>query len=211
MKNPFRKKKSLNPDDMPPLPRLDVINAIQFQLFDNGAKPGRGRSQHQIKMEVYCEGRLNLHKPYWWRVIPLLDQKVFMSWVNKAVADKRITQEQYEMYKLCHEAIVAEAARDDVEFAKLGHIGVKATNTYYPGQFIAAIKEKDGGLRVVVVNGQDAIEADSFLFDKLWVKGGPRRKFFGFYDPYNMYEAAKREKEQIAKAEAQAEARRLGS
>lgn len=57
VKTPFRKTDSLDPTELKPLPRLGVINAIQFQLFDDGQKPGRGRSHHQIKMEVYCDGR----------------------------------------------------------------------------------------------------------------------------------------------------------
>jgi len=208
---PFRKKNRLDPTELKPLPRLDVINAIQFQLFDNGEKPGRGRSQHQIKMEVYCDGRLDLMEPYWVRVVPLLDEKVFMRWVNEALATGTITPAQYEMYEAIHGVIVARAADPDVEFAKLGHIGNKGLNTYYPGQFIAAVKEKDGGLQVFVVRDHEHIQADSFLFDQHWVKGGARRKFFGFYDPAGLYLAAKAEKERAAKVEAQAEARRVGS
>lgn len=211
MKTPFRKKNTVNPDELLPLPRIAVINAIQFQLFDNGEKPGRGRSQHQMKLEVYCDGRLDLMKPYWVRVVPLLDEKVFIRWVEKAVSDKKITQAQGDTYRLWHETIVAEAAKEDIEFAKLGHIGNKLKNEYYPGQFIAVIKEKGGGLQVVVLNGENCLKTDKFYFDQHWVKGGSRRKFFGFYDPAGMYEAAKAEKERAAKVEFEALERRRWS
>jgi hypothetical protein len=208
MSNSFRKKSKPDPDELKPFPAIGVINAIQFQLFDNGENPGRGRSQHQVKIEVYCDGRLDLLDPHWVRVVPLLDEKVFMKWVDSAWADDRITKEQHETYKSAHEIITAHSIDEDVEFAKLGHIGNKRKNEYYNGQFVAMTKYKNGGMWIFVFRDNENIHADSFIFDQNWVRGGPRRKFFGFYDPWGFYERAKAEKEFAAAAEAKAAERR---
>jgi hypothetical protein len=48
-----------------------------------------------------------------------------------------------------------------------------------------------GGLDVGLCIDGEWIQATSFHYDQAWRRGGRRRKFFGFYDPYQLYAAMK--------------------
>ncbi|GJE73066.1 hypothetical protein [Methylorubrum podarium] len=192
-------------------PAKDNIMAMQIQLFDNGPKPGRGRSQHSIKIEAYCDGRLDLLRPYWSRVVQLIDPKRFMAWVNDQRASGTISDQQYEQYDLAHQAVTMAAAMEGIEFAKMGHIGSARENLYYDGQFVTVVKQQDGGLQFEAFIDGEHVSTSSFLFDRAWRRGGARRKFFGFYDPNGMYAAMKAEIAQRAEADSRAKRRDTGS
>lgn len=190
----YRKKKTSAPKaPLTPCPRAGVINVVQYQLYDNGPNPGRGKSQHRMTIEVYCDGRLDLHKPYWKRTTSLLEPPVFMGWVNKTFGAGGMTAEQYAVYKTASDLAVEAMNTGTFEFCKLGHIGSNEDGkTYYVGQFILVMKALGGGLGVMQYIGDDILEASSFLYDQTWFPGTKRRKFFGFYDPADMYGAMKR-------------------
>lgn len=185
-------------------PSKQHIMAIQAQLFDNGPKPGKGRSQHSIKLEVYCEGRLDLCKPYWSRVVQLIEPKLFMAWVDREHGTGTITDVQRETYESARETVETIAKGEGIEFAKMGHIGAARENKYYAGQFVTMVKESNGPLHLFVFLDGEMIEVTSFLYDKFWKPGGSRRKFFGFYDPCGMYAAMQAERAQRAEADARA-------
>lgn len=178
--------------------------AMQVQLFDNGDKPGKGRSQHALKLEAYCEGRLDLYRPYWVRTVQLTSSKVFISWVERQRATGEISDEQYKRYDVARRATDILADDPDIEFAKLGHIGSARENIRYVEQFVSLVKTKGGGLTFILFIDGEEIDTSSFLFDQRWTPGSARRKFFGFYDPCGMYAAMKAEQAQRVEAESRA-------
>lgn len=181
-------------DPLPRCPHPKHINAIQFQLFDNGSKPGRGKSQHVMKVEVYCEGRLVLEKPTWARAIPLIDPKKFMAWADREHAAGRIDQANFEGYQSLHEMASSAIEEGGFEFVKLGHVGSPDNGTtYIVGQYIIAMKRERGGLDVILQIDGEAFHTDSFFYNRGWRPGGRARKFQGMYDPHDMYGEAKRE------------------
>lgn len=204
----FEKKKA---EPLKRCPAKHNIMAMQIQLFDNGDKPGRGRSQHSLKLEAYCDGRLDLMRPYWSRVVQLIEPKTFMKWVDAQYAAGTITAEQYEHYDIAHQAVTMMAAEEGIEFAKMGHIGAARENRYYEGQFVTLIKNEGGGLTFDCFIDGEHFNTSSFLFDRAWRRGGTRRKFFGFYDPAKMYAAMKAEITQRGEAESQAKTTTAGS
>jgi hypothetical protein len=206
----YSKKKTGAPKaPLPPCPRAEVINVVQYQLYDNGSNPGRGKSQHRMTIEVYCEGRLDLYKPYWKRTTSLLDPKTFMAWVDKTYKSGGMSAAQYQKYKDAADTAIEIMKGGGVEFAKLGHIGSNdGGKTYFVGQFVLAMKLDGAVLGVQMFMGDDMIETASFLYDQEWRPGGKRRKFFGFYDPAGYYAAMKAEREFAAKAEARGVDRR---
>jgi hypothetical protein len=167
-------------------PPVDVIRVVQGQLFDNGSKPGRGRSQHTLKLEIYCEDKVELEKPYWWRSVALISPKLFIDWAVKARADGRLTAEQFEDYQRAHDVAKEFEVDDECEFAKLGHIGAERENVYYENQFVLALKTKGGGLQVLIIIDGDGVKVDKWWFNKGWKPGSKARKFFAIHDPQGL-------------------------
>jgi hypothetical protein len=194
---------------LPRMPQAESISVIQFQLFDNGENPGKGRSQWVASLEVYGQGRLDLLDPYWKRAVSLIDPAKVMAWADKARDEGRMTDAIHQTY-VDAQAIAAEFASSDVcDWVRMGHIGSKADHIYYEGQFILVMKQIDGPIGCVVFIDGEPLTTNSFLFDKKWRPGGSRRKFFGFYDPHGAYQAMKRERAMIAEADALAAARAM--
>jgi len=189
---------------LPPCPRKDVIQVMQFQYYDNGAKPGRGKVQHTVTLEAYCEGRLNLHKPYWVRTVQLIDPKKVMAWADQKLAECYLTAEQHAFYIQMQEVADSLAEGPDVEFAKMGHIEDRTTKIRYPAQFVLMVRERGGPMQCHVVINGDVISTETFIHDQHSVPGSGRRKAYAFYDPSDMYGAMKREQAMRAEAKARA-------
>lgn len=190
------KKKGERPKPQPKCPRADIINVIQFQFFDNGEKPGRGLSRHVVKLEVHCEARLVLNKPYWKRSVSMLEPKKFFEWVDAQVFEADVAA----VYGVAKECVTGWLADEDVEWVKLGHIEDTRLRDRYPGQFIGVMKLKSGPLRCWLHLGESLLPADAMFFNKAWRKGSKARLFAGTFDPHGMYEAMKAEQAQIAGA-----------
>ncbi|MBM1169615.1 hypothetical protein [Microvirga arabica] len=189
-------------------PSREVIQCAQFQLFDNGPNPGKGKSQHNLKIEIYTGGRLDLFRPYWARTVPLIAPKKVLDWADKELATARMDEETHGDYARAYNVAVGYADLDTTEFAKMGHIGAKSENNLrYSGQFVLMVKTKNGPIECVVYADGEMFGTDVFLYDKFWRLGGKRRKFFGFYDPNKMYERMKQEQKMEAEAAAQSAAR----
>ena len=189
-------KKGERPKPQPKCPRYDIINFIQFQFFDNGEKPGRGVSRHVVKLEVHCEGRLVLSKPFWKRSVSMLEPKTFFEWVDSQVFDEGVAA-AYEVAKAVAENQLAD---EDVEMIKFGHVEDTRLRDRYPGQFVGVMKLKSGPLCCWLHLGESLLPADAMFFNHAWRKGSKARVFAGTYDPYGMYTAMKAEHAQIAGA-----------
>jgi hypothetical protein len=194
-KSTYNKKSAKEKAPLPRCPRIESINVVQFQLHDNGPKPGSGRTQHTMKVEVYCEGRLNLYKPFWARSVGLTAPANILAWAEKAHEEGKVTAEMLELYQTAHDTAVGFMENEDAEWAKMGHIGSRRDgHAIYENQFLLVTKKKGGKIQCLMAIDGNALFTDSFLYDKQWRPGGKRRKFFGFYDPSKMYDAMQREK-----------------
>ena len=177
--------------ELKPCPELGCVQAVEFQLFDNGEAPGKGNVRHKLKVEAYCEDKLVIGKPYWSRVCDLLDVKTFMRWVEREKVEGRISDEQYAIYDagriLCDEWEADEAV---CEFAKMGHVEVDG-NQRVIGQFVIVRKELGKGLRAMFVVEGDFIEHEQFWYNPGWRRNPKSRKFMGRWDPHNMFGKAR--------------------
>jgi hypothetical protein len=145
-------------------PRLEVIQCAQFQLFDNGPTPGKGKSQHNLKIEIYTGGRLDLCRPYWVRTVPLIAPKKVMDWADEERAAGRMNEETHGFYVRTYEIATNYAQEDNIEYAKMGHIGAKSENNLrYAGQFVLMVKEKNGPIQCVVYADGEMFGTDVFL------------------------------------------------
>lgn len=180
-------KKGERPKAQPACPRADVINVIVFQFFDNGAKPGRGRSRHVIKMEIHCEGKLVLNRPYWKRSVSMLEPKLFFEWVDAQSFDDGVAG----LYGSTRALMDSLALDDDTEWLKLGHVEDTRLRDRYPGQFVVAVKRKSGPLLCWLQHGDSQFAPEAMFYNKAWRPGSPARLFAGTYDPYGMYDKAK--------------------
>lgn len=194
------KKKCERPKPQPKCPRAEFINVIQFQFFDNGEKPGRGVSRHVVKLEVHCEARLVLNKPYWKRSVSMLEAKTFFEWVDAQTFEPEVA----DVYGLAKQLVAIQQADEDVEWIKLGHVEDTRLRNRYPGQFVGVIKFKSGPLVCWLQLGGSPLQAHAMFFNKAWRKGSKARLFAGTYDPQGMYGAMKREQAQIAGASSRA-------
>jgi hypothetical protein len=196
------KNKKTRASALPPCPRKEVIQAMQFQFFDNGLNHGRGRSQHTMALEVYCDGRLNLYRPYWKRAVQLLTPNLVRRWADKKLAAGEMTAEQHAEYAVVCDTCESLAQDPDMEFAKIGHIEDRRSKTRYIGQFIMVTREKAGPIQCHVALNGEVISAERFLHDQRSKPGTGRRKAFGWWDPSGLYDLAKREEAMKAEATA---------
>jgi hypothetical protein len=189
---------------LPPCPRKDVIQAVQFQFFDNGPNPGKGNSEYTIALEVYCEGRLDLYRPYWKRVVRLMSPKQVMEWADKKQGEGYLTAEQHAEYRSVFEACEVVAQDPDMAWVKMGCIEDRSARIRYPGQLLMVTREVTGPMQIHVVLNGEVISAERMLHDQRSTKGTGRRKAFGWWDPSNLYDIAKKEEAMKAKAAARA-------
>jgi hypothetical protein len=194
------KKKGERPKPQPKCPRAEIINVIQFQFFDNGEKPGRGVSRHVVKLEVHCEARLVLNKPYWKRSVSMLEPKTFFDWVDAQTFEADVAS----LYAGTKQFVDLQQADDDTEWLKLGHIEDTRLRDRYPGQFVVVVKMKSGPLQCWLQLGESSLPADAMFFNRAWRKGSKARLFAGTFDPHGAYMAMKREQAQIAEASSRA-------
>jgi hypothetical protein len=181
---------------------------MQFQFFDNGENPGRGKSQHTMMLEVYCEGRLNLYRPYWKRVVQLISPKQVLTWAHEKLGEGYLTADQHTFYVQMHMVAERLTAEPDMAWVKMGHIEDRRSHVRYPAQFALVSRELSGPMQCHVVLNGSVISAERFLHDQRSEKGTGRRKAFGWYDPSGLYDLAKREEAMKAEA-AVSEARGL--
>lgn len=170
---------------------------MQFQWFDNGARPGRGKTQHTITLEAYLEPKIDLARPHWKRSVALIEASDFRAWADKALEAGRLTADQHQTYADAAELMQEVAERPDTLWAKCGRIEDKRSHTDYPGQFLFAWREIDGPMQCHVVLNGDTISCERFQHDKYARPGTGRRKAYGFFDPGRIYERQKAEAEAL--------------
>lgn len=192
---------------LPACPTKDKIYVTQFQYFDNGEpkkadvversedgtikREGAGKSRSTIQLEVYCEAKFNIYKPYWKRTVALLDPERVKKWANKQLAEGRRTQEEHDFYLTLYSMAGAfMELHEDAHWAKIGYIEDRRSKVRYPGQAVLATKIQNGPMDVYMFvdgNPTDPICPDAMIYDKLSHPGSKRRLFYGFFDPINMY------------------------
>ena len=189
-------QKGQKPPALKPCPSVDRIFVMQFQFFDNGPKPGKGKTRHTMMLEAYLEPKIELCNPHWKRSVALIEPTDFRAWADRALAEGRLPPEQHSIYVQCSEVIADRARHPETEWAKLGRIEDKRAHADYPGQFIMAYRDKDGPMGCHVITETGTMSCERFIHDQRSKPGTGRRKAFGFYDPGKIYER------QMAEAEA---------
>src|SRR4051794_26257968 len=129
-----------------PCPPVDRIYIMQFHFFDNGPKPGKGKTRFTMMLEAYLEWKIDLYKPHWKRSVALIEPSDFRALADRAVAEGRLTPAQHSIYVLGYRAMEERARLPDTEWAKLGLIKHRGAGADYAGQFITAYRNKDGSM-----------------------------------------------------------------
>lgn len=161
---PGRKKepKSSKPwfTEFPPIER---VQAMRAQFFDNGSTPGKGKTQHTMKLRVYLDDGLPLNQrnPHWHQVIELIDPKKVVAWAEQEHAEGRLPEAGLDRYRDAANTATAWM-RDEpgALWAKMGHIGSPPGSHYFHGQFL------------LVLTGEDEMEARLHL-DETVIEVGP--------------------------------------
>lgn len=145
------------------LPPLNSIFVIQGQLFDNTKQASgvKGQSDYALKLFVYVRDQnIRLRSDAdWWRVVQLLDPKIFFRWAEKKHGQAGMADEEFAVYQQALQ--LAEAAQEtgNYDLVRLGHIASPPGKQYFIGQFVFVMKEKDtdevtGSLTVVIFNSE---------------------------------------------------------
>ena len=148
----------------PAFPSFDDIAAIRLQLFDNGTKPGKGRSQHVLKMRVYLDptSAIDQTAPDWERCIQLIAPKKVVEWAGAEYHGGRVPEAVLERYAEAYAAGKSWSASADADWAKMGHISSQPGTQYYPGQFVCVRRTQDGELSASIYVDGSIIEFEKF-------------------------------------------------
>jgi len=212
----FTKKaisKKAKPDEpkgpLLPCPRKEVIDVVQFQFFDNGEpkklepvvpedgkqkRPGAGKSRYTMKIEVYCEAKFNIYKPYWARTASLLDASQIKKWTDEQLSCGKLSSKDHGFYADLYAMAEAFMEEPDSHWAKIGYLEDRRAKLRYPGQAVFVTKRHAGAMDAALfTNGMDEepLCPDAMIFDKRSKPGSGRRLFYGFYDPNRTYEKTK--------------------
>jgi hypothetical protein len=87
-----------------------------------------------------------------------------LSWATRKHAEGGMTGEQYELYETVATQAIANAATDDYEFVRMGHISSPPGSQYFVGQLVVVHKWADGGFDAIIIDDGDclAIAKDSW-------------------------------------------------
>jgi hypothetical protein len=216
-----KKKSDESKGPLPACPKKDNIFVAQFQYFDNGEpkksdvdhvvnedgtiskkRAGAGRSRYTMNLEVYCEAKFNIYKPHWKRTVGLLDPEKVKKWSNEKLAEGKLTAEEHAFYAGLYD--MTNNWFDNTEnpdWARIGYIEDRRSKVRYPGQAVLVTKVKDGPMDVFMFTEgltNNPIVADRMQFDRRSRPGSGRRLFYGFYDPFNMYDLSKEMAQTVA-------------
>jgi hypothetical protein len=205
-KEKAKSKKSDEPKEpLKPCPRKEIINVVQFQFFDNGEpkksepvtgengkrkRPGAGKSRYTMMVEVYCEAKFNIYKPYWKRTAALLNPDQVKKWADEQLAEGKMTAANHGFYATLYTMAETFMEEDDAQWVKIGYIEDRRSKRRYPGQAIFVTKRQADAMDAALfTDGMEAdpICPDAMIFDKFSRPGTGRRLFYGFYDPFDMY------------------------
>ncbi|MFC6742664.1 hypothetical protein [Methylobacterium tardum] len=168
-------------------PPLGRVRAMRAQFFDNGPNPGKGNTQHTIKLRVYLgDGMpLNQRTPHWHRLVELIDPKKVVAWAEQEHAAGRIPETGLAPYR---EAADAAAAwmRDEPEalWAKMGHIGSPPGNHYFHGQFLLVVAGEEG-MEARLHLDAEVIEIGPFYANTRSKKANAPKRH-ALYDPHGL-------------------------
>src|SRR5215212_3004728 len=192
------KKRAQAHEPLPPCPHPDHIKVVQFQFFDNGQNPGRGRTQHVLSLEVYCEDKFVITKPFWKRSVALLDPAKILAWADEKTLEGAMDQTEHAYYKMIFAACADLMQDEDTEWVRAGYIEDRRAKVRYPGQTVIVWKRSSGPLNVILSVHGVALAPDAMVFDKKARPGSGRRLFYGLHDPSGLYFRTKEIAEQEA-------------
>jgi len=169
-------------------PPIERVRAMRAQFFDNGPNPGKGNTQHTLKLRVYLDNGLplNQREPDWHRVVELIDPKKVVAWAVAEHAEGRLTEDDLARYRAVADDLRAwKEEEPDGAWAKMGHIGSPPGNHYFHNQFVAVRCGTSGEMDAVLYLEDGEIEIDRFYANKRSRKANAP-KLHGLYDPYGV-------------------------
>jgi hypothetical protein len=176
------------------LPRLGATFVINAQFFDNTASASgiKGQSDLAVKLFVYLrDENITLQGDHdWWRVVQLLELKIFFAWARKKHAEGGMTDDEFAIYENVYAGAVDAQESGEFDIVRLGHIASPPGKQYFIGQLVYFTKRKDdgdekGSVNLMIVNGSEVVLLDDWQPTK---KRGKYRKpgtpvLFSTYDP----------------------------
>lgn len=169
-------------------PPIERVRAMRAQFFDNGPNPGKGNTQHTLKLRVYLDHGLplNQREPDWHRVVELIDPKKVVAWAVAEHAEGKLTEDDLARYRAVADDLRAwKEEEPDGAWAKMGHIGSPPGNHYFHNQFVAVRCGTSGEMDAVLHLEDGEIEIDRFYANKRSRKANAP-KLHGLYDPYGV-------------------------
>ncbi|MBS3652597.1 hypothetical protein KEU06_28890 [Pseudaminobacter sp. 19-2017] len=188
-KAPKKAKKTSKGSNQPwytKFPPIERVRAMRAQFFDNGPNPGKGNTQHTLKLRVYLDDGLplNQREPHWHRVVELIEPKKVVAWAVAEHDGGRLAEDDLARYRAVADDLRAwKEEEPDSEWAKMGHIGSPPGNHYFHNQFVAVRCGASGEMDAVFHLEDGQIEIDRFYANKRSRKANAP-KLHGLYDPY---------------------------
>jgi hypothetical protein len=180
------KKESSNKPWFTKFPPIERVRAMRAQFFDNGPNPGKGNTQHTLKLRVYLDDGmpLNQREPHWHRVVELIEPKKVVDWATAEHAKGKLTDDDLARYRAVADDLRTwKEDEADASWIKMGHIGSPPGNHYFHRQFMAVRCWASGGMDAVLYLEDGEIEIERFYANKRSRKSNAP-KLHGLYDPY---------------------------
>lgn len=168
----------------PPIGRL---RAMRAQFFDNGPNPGKGNTQHTVKLRVYLDDGmpLNQRNPHWHRIIELIEPKKVVAWAEQEHTAGRLSEDGLIRYREAA-AVAATWMHDEpgALWTKMGHISSPPGNHYFHGQFLLVLvgeEEMEARLHL----DAEVIEIGPFYINTRSTKANAPKRH-ALYDPHGL-------------------------
>jgi len=170
----------------PPFPSLEDVAAMRLQFFDNGSKPGRGKSQHVLKVRAFLNDSkpINQKNPDWERCIQLIDAQKVIAWADGEQMQGKISGDVLRRYYDAARSCQDWMAEPDAEWAKMGHVASQPGTVYFHDQFVAVCR-KDSGLNATLYIDGATIEIEKFYPNTAGSRTGAP-KMHALYDPQGL-------------------------
>lgn len=170
-----------------PFPPIDRVQAMRAQFFDNGPMPGKGKTQHTMKLRVYLDDGqpLNQRNPHWHRVVELIDPKKVVAWAEQEHAEGKLPEVGLDRYRDAANTATAWM-RDEpgALWAKMGHIGSPPGSHYFHGQFLLVLTSEDE-MEARLHLDEAVIEVGPFYANKRSSKANAPKRH-ALYDPHGL-------------------------
>lgn len=138
---------------------------MRLFFFDNGPKPGKGKSQHVLKVRAYLVGKpepLDQSDYDWERCIQLIKPKKVIDWAKAEHAQGAISEEVFQRYVAAARSCNDWETQANALWVKMGHMASKPGTVYFHDQFVAVRCSLNGSLSATLYLDGDVVEIKKF-------------------------------------------------